>query len=104
MVNLFEIDSTFLHIEVVLAELSRGIYLQVTVSNHGHKASSEGTKIVKGLPVLVNHTPLTISFNAYIRETVNIAVLKRTLAFLSAKSKAVVDKNNANQAAAQFCD
>ena len=55
--NLFEIDSTFLDIEVVLAKLSRAIYLQVTVNNHGHKASPEGAKIVKGLPVLVNHTP-----------------------------------------------
>lgn len=57
MVDLFEIDSTFLDIEVVLAKLPRGIYLQGTVNNHGHKASSKGTKIVKGLPVLVNHKP-----------------------------------------------
>lgn len=49
MVDLFEIDSTFLDIEVVLAKLPRGIYLQGTVNNHGHKASSKGTKIVKGL-------------------------------------------------------
>ena len=80
MVDLFEIDSTFLDIEVVLANLPRGI----TVNNHGHKASSKGTKIVKGLPVLVNHTPQSCCWQGWRCECApqgRVAV-KRLLCFL----------------------